>query len=760
MQNTDITNLLESELITKNLEINKLTKDLENIRSELNETNVELNRKIYKLARLQHKLLSAIPGLIWSLKFLYKTARPSLKNKQDIIQPKQDVVMSFLSTLSASNGVQYNLADKWYNEANPEVSIIILNWNKNDITIQCLHELWKYTAGISYEILLLDNGSCAYNLSAILNLPNRFRLIRLKQNRLFGEGNNIASEEAKGDIVLFLNNDVMVTKGWLEPLVTALDDPFVGACGPMFIYPDGRVQECGSFIDSNGSSKQRGKNLPRPLVSVTGDRNVHYISAACLLVRKEIFYDLNGFSLDFEPAYYEDVDLCFRIRKLGFHVRYVASSCVIHIENYSHKDAGLEINIGVEVNRNKLLSRHANIIGRESVAITDKYCDLHKVIKLIEFPDATSSTTITGLTIGLYTPFAITPGGGERYLLTIASWLASNNVVTLIFPEKYSLLRLRQIGNIFNLTLDRVKIVTYDESLALHYDIFISMGNQIVPDVPALAPVSLYICQFPFQTSQDYIYNQYNLLMGYKRYLAYSEFSKNHIRLSQSVLKLPVLPIQVAYPPCEINSYFKKIHNKSLVILSVGRFFSGGHCKNHHLLIPVFKVLLERLRKEGVTAEYHIAGSIHPNKDSLEYFQSVKALIGNLPVTLHPNIDSASLSNLYSNAHIYWHGTGMDKTINIGPESLEHFGISIVEAMSYGCVPIAYAKGGPSEIITHSKNGFLFEDVADILNYTIKLTSSSSLFDEISNEAFARANDFSTSKFIKSIDDILRLELH
>ena len=316
-----------------------------------------------------------------------------------------DLVAQFLTALGASNGVEYRNAKQWYDADHPEVSIVILNWNKAALTAQCLHEIWKHTVGASYEIVVLDQGSQLGELLPFVDLPRQFRLVRLGANRMFGEGNNIAAEAAKGKFLLFLNNDAFVTRGWLAPLVKAAHEPFVGAVGPMFVYPDGKLQECGSFIDTNGDPKQRGKGLTTVIDSLIVPESVHYVSAACLLVKKELFEELDGFSLDFEPTYYEDVDLCFRLRKLGYEMRYQPEAKIVHIENYSTREMGEARQQGIILNRQRFVNRHKDLIGTDVTS-----CSTREVLAINSLPDR----PVAGR-VGLYTPFILTAGGGNVF---------------------------------------------------------------------------------------------------------------------------------------------------------------------------------------------------------------------------------------------------------------------------------------------------------------------------------------------------------
>lgn len=724
---------------------NSLNKQLAELRAvidhkekELNALQIELNRPLYRVARLQKQVAQSIPGLLQATKLLYNYIK---KHRSINLPQKPDLVADFLNVLRSSNNTTYSNASAWYNSDSPEVSIIILNWNKGSLTSQCLHEIWKHTTDVTYEIIVIDNGSCPTDLLTLSSLTGPFSLIRLEINRLFGEGNNIASEFAKGDHLLFLNNDAFVTDNWLKPLVDSVRTSLVGAAGPLFLYPDGRVQEAGSFIDINGDPKQRGKNLQTTIPELEQPREVHYISAACLLVKKELFFYLNGFSLDFEPAYYEDVDLCFRIRKLGYKIQFTPQTKIFHIENYSHKEIGITMSHSIVINRRRLVDRHNDIIGIDSIPISPK------PLSSVKKPSITNAMAI----VGLYTPFSLTPGGGERYLLTIASLLSINNNVVIITQELYSYARLRQLGEAFDLDLSKVILKNFSSALAIKFDYFISMGNKLTPDVPALAEKSIFLCQFPFPSNMANIIKDYSLCHNYKKYITYSEYSKKHILMMFDEFGLPSKNVKVIYPACpQITSNCKKQQDKT-IILSVGRFFRGGHCKNHHLLVHAFRKLISKHKD----IELHLAGSIHPEPEHIDYFKDLEILSRDLPIVLHANPSNEKLASLYKMAHIYWHGTGMDKDPQIHPEAMEHFGISIVEAMSAGCVPLAFHCGGPSEIISENTDGYLYNTEEDLIKLTIALARNPKEMTRLSENAISKASNFSVANFSRLINGLL-----
>lgn len=698
----------------------------------------ELQRPLYKVARLQYWLARKTPGAAAILRATYGLAS-ILKRRLRKRPPEDAAVAAYLANLALSNSSAYPLAERWYDAECPEVSIIILNWQKAALTAQCLHEIWKHTSGARYEVIVLDNGSGPSSLEPLLTLRLPFRFIRLAINRLFGEGNNIAAEAAHGRLLVFMNNDAFVTSGWLGPLVEAMKEPDVGAVGPMFRYPNGLIQECGALITRDGEPTKIGNMLRVPLKTMMVPRDVHYISAACLLLEKSVFLGLDGFSLDFEPAYYEDVDLCFRMRRAGRRVRYIPSSQVTHIENYSHKEDSNAMAASVSINRDRFMDRHRDMLGDAPSYSMATAPNIETVPTLL--------AAGARLRVGIYTPFELTPGGGERYILTLASIFGA----TLITGEAYSQARLRQLGKAFGLDVSTVRLLPYSRAIRQSFDLFFSIGNQIVPDVPAMADTSLYICQFPFPVPCGRVVDGMRLLDGYQAYIAYSEYAKDHIARSQNGFGLKNIPVHVVYPPCTMQTASRSApHGRPVSrILSVGRFFEGGHCKNHHLLVRLFRELI------GDNVEMHIVGSLHPSSAHMEYFRRVRKLAEGAPVFLHPNADAKTLAELYKTSQIYWHGAGLGVDSEVRPEAMEHFGMSIVEAMGSGCVPVVFGRGGPAEIVSHKNNGLLFNSGTELVDHTRFLLQNREVTAKLSQAARMRAQEFSVDHFVARLREIV-----
>ena len=213
---------------------------------------------------------------------------------------------------------------------NPQVSIIIPVYNNEKLTIECLISILKNTPDVSYEIIIIDDGSTEKMQEIVSHIGN-IKYIKNEKNLGFLLSCNHAAEKASGEFILFLNNDAQVMDNWLSPLVeTFLQFPKVGAVGPKVLYPNGRLQEAGAFLNKDISSRMIGLFDDPELQKYNYLREVDYCSGVCLIIQTKIFRELGGFDISYAPGYYEDSDLCFRLRSKGLRILYNPKSTVVH----------------------------------------------------------------------------------------------------------------------------------------------------------------------------------------------------------------------------------------------------------------------------------------------------------------------------------------------------------------------------------------------------------------------------------------------
>lgn len=241
------------------------------------------------------------------------------------------------------------------NAIDPLVTVVIPVFNKIDVTVRCLRSIadtWFET--LQVQIVVVDDGSTDRTSEVLGSLPG-LEYVRLDDNQGFVRACNRGAQAARGAYLCFLNNDTAVRNGWLDYLVmTAESDETIGVAGSKLIYPNGKLQEAGSIIwrDGTGWNYGRNQNADDPRFNYL--RDTDYCSGAALLVRRSLFEQLGGFSEDYTPAYYEDADLCFGVRSLGYRVVYQPRSEVVHYEGLT---SGTDLAEGTkrfqEVNRPK-----------------------------------------------------------------------------------------------------------------------------------------------------------------------------------------------------------------------------------------------------------------------------------------------------------------------------------------------------------------------------------------------------------------------
>jgi glycosyltransferase involved in cell wall biosynthesis/GT2 family glycosyltransferase len=645
-------------------------------------------------------------------------------------------------------------AAAWCVDTDIDVSIVIVNWNAAAMTMDCVRQVWAVTEGIRYEIIIADNGSAEAEVAPLRNLGTGVHLIEIGCNRFFGEANNIAVEMAKGNFVCFLNNDAFVEDGWLTALRQVFhSNPRAGAVGPLYRFPDGRIQEGGGIIDAGGYPIRGGRGSISLNVDLMQEREVDYISAAALLVDKSLFMEVGGFDLQYEPSYYEDTDLCFKIAAVGRTVVYTPQAEVVHIEGASaNGDAAAEVrrkHLG-DLNRGKFVARWGRYLERrdpEDLAIVRKRLGLEGNGIKRAILARTAPTAV------VYTAEPLTPGGGERYLLTLAELLQKTHHVTLVTPHPYSYSRIHDIGAVFGFDLSGLGMALPDTVAWEAADIQVVMGNHVVPLVPGRARVNLFHCQFPFPLPKPPSRAERETLAGYDRIIVNSRFTALHVEASLNGFQLPDMPISVLPPPTQQLSPGPKSED-IMRIISVGRFFRGGHSKRHDLMIEAFKLLVSTSSR---SVELHLAGSSHPEPDNVTYLADLMSSAAGAPIYFHVNAAADDLEALYATANIYWHAAGLGSNLVAEPWAAEHFGISIVEAMSAGALPLALASGGAREIITHGVDGFLYDTAEALVEQTAALIAApAARRAEMATAAIVRARDYSVEAFAEKLSCLLR----
>ena len=229
--------------------------------------------------------------------------------------------------------------------AAPRVSVIIPVHGQLAHTLACLRSIACHGAAAPFELIVVDDASPDDSAATLARIDG-LRLLRNPHNLGFIGSCNAGAAAARGEFLLFLNNDTQVTPGWLDALLACFaDDPDCGIAGARLVYPDGRLQEAGALVFADGSAWNVGRFEDRDDPRFAYRREVDYVSGAALMIPRALFAELGGFDTRYAPAYYEDADLAFATRARGRKVVYQPASLIVHDEGTS---AGTDLDAGMK----------------------------------------------------------------------------------------------------------------------------------------------------------------------------------------------------------------------------------------------------------------------------------------------------------------------------------------------------------------------------------------------------------------------------
>ena len=218
----------------------------------------------------------------------------------------------------------------------PKVSVIIPVDNQFVYTVNFVRSILSNTEGVEYEVIIADDCSTDMTERICDYLPG-IRLVRTDGNQGFIRNCNNAAKVANGKYLVFLNNDTLVKEEWLSSLVGTMEsDSSIGLAGSKLIYPDGRLQEAGCIVWGDGTIWNYGRGMNPHLPEFNYFKDTDYVSGASFIISRGLWERLGGFDEHYLPAYCEDADLSFRVRREGLRTVYQPRSEVIHFEGISN----------------------------------------------------------------------------------------------------------------------------------------------------------------------------------------------------------------------------------------------------------------------------------------------------------------------------------------------------------------------------------------------------------------------------------------
>jgi L-malate glycosyltransferase len=387
--------------------------------------------------------------------------------------------------------------------------------------------------------------------------------------------------------------------------------------------------------------------------------------------------------------------------------------------------------------------------------------------------------------IGIYNePSDSGIGGGEYSVAVLAEALGKEHEVEIIHHRRA--LTADQLAELFDVDLTSVHLRyvkyesdrrsnghnplgTYREAKNWHsklskpYDLFINFGHKVPPFchsrsgiLMVLFPIFDRSAAWPWRLYQwdsssvfwkclRLLYDEWEWrrrLRSYHVKLANSRFTKHWAQFRWGV------DCQVLYPP--VDNHFSST-DKNDMIISVGRFVATGQ-KRQREMVNAFS----RIVGGAQGWKFFAVGGLGDSREDRAYFENVRRRGEGREVHVKANLERTELRSLYEQAKIFWHAAGYRMNETLRPEMQEHFGISTVEAMAAGCVPVVINQGGQREIVEHGVSGFLWDTLDELKDYTVQLMRDDSLRAWMSSEARARSQLFGRKMFVEQFQNILK----
>jgi glycosyltransferase involved in cell wall biosynthesis len=337
----------------------------------------------------------------------------------------------------------------------------------------------------------------------------------------------------------------------------------------------------------------------------------------------------------------------------------------------------------------------------------------------------------------IYNPYLDTLGGGERYSLSVASVLKKQGYQVYLEWKDNSIKE--KLQKRFAIDLSGIEIID-DIKRGDKYDVCFWVSDGSIPTLKARKNFLHF--QVPFNNVQKNILINRMKLFRINKIIANSQFTKKIIDQEYGFKSI------VIYPPVLVDKIkpVKKLNQ----ILFVGRFSQLKQAKNHHILINAFKKFYDSGFENWKLV---LAGGTDVGVG--DYLTKLKDLSKNYPIEFYENLDFTEISKLYARSKIFWSAVGYGLNDAKEPEKVEHFGISVVEAMAGGAVPIVFNAGGHKEVVMENENGYLWNGVSELISKTKRIIKDRELLENLSKNAVMQSKNFSYEKFEKELLKII-----
>lgn len=353
--------------------------------------------------------------------------------------------------------------------------------------------------------------------------------------------------------------------------------------------------------------------------------------------------------------------------------------------------------------------------------------------------------------IGIYSPYLDTVGGGERYMLTIAEALSEENSVDVFLDAHLQTLDVKSIvdktGKLLGLDLEKVQFINAPLgkgtnfwkrlNILKQYDVLFYLTDGSI--FYSTARKNILHIQSPIHASNSSLWKKIKK-SSWDLIIYNSSFTKDNCQKYWGIKN------EVVYPPVNVETF--KSGKKKKQILTVGRFFGYLRDKKHSVMIESFKKMVDSGNLKGWS--FYLVGGA--GEGDREYVSELETMAKGYEIHIQPNLVFKNLVELYSESSIYWHAAGFGED---DPTKMEHFGITTVEAMASGCVPVVINKGGQKEIVKDGINGFLWDEPEEMEAKTLQLIDNQKLTEKLSKSARESVVKFSKDEFAKKIKALL-----
>ena len=617
-------------------------------------------------------------------------------------------------------------------------SIIIPVFNKANFTFQCLRSLVKEIDFNATEVIVVNNASTDETCLLLSELRDFISVIDNQENRGFVDACNQGANAASGDYLVFLNNDTIVLAGWLKNLLdTVEENPSIGAVGSMFLYPDGSIQEAGAIVWKNGEAHHYGWGRSAAERKFNFAREVDYCSAASLLIRKNLFDRLAGFDSRYAPAYYEDVDLCFGVRSLGYKVVFQPLSQVIHYEGVT---AGRDTSTGVNpyqlINRQKFFEKWRDVVEREhfepDLSMADTAANRNAGPQIIVFDDRVPMPDRDAGSARMFQILKLLAGLGRTVFVSIKplpeyeSLLWKEGVETANVVDYPELIKRRKFS-VAILSRPEVaaammrRIRHMDHRVKLVFDMvdayFIRLGREhkLTNDRGLLNEARRFEkLELELAKTSDQVWNA-------------SSADGREVAKSVGAERVAIVP--TIHP---LQSRGKPFEDRA------GLLFIGhlAHRPNVDAVLSFLKEIYPLIEEVLPSINFYIVGS-NPPPEIAAYASDTVHVMGYVP----------DINPLFKSARVFVAPLRFGAGING----------KIGEALSYGLPVVTTSLGAKGFALTPGENALIANDPHEFAKHTVKLYRERDLWQHLSESGYRHIEEHFTPGIIgKTIETALR----